>query len=84
MGENFPHLHSRENGNQEIDIFDIDGRMVGDLSLGSNSKPARAGGSRILPYEIVWQPDKFLGSGIYLVHVMVGDSESTKRIVYLR
>jgi hypothetical protein len=65
--------HYRENGNPEIEIFDINGRMVFDNSVGAN---------RDTP--VVWQPDEKIGSGVYLVRAMVGDESVTKRVVYLK
>ena len=77
--------------NAEIEIFDINGRMVANLPVGAGSKPARvsitrkSGGSRTLPYEtVVWCPDESLGSGVYLVRVKSGDKDITKRVVYLK
>jgi hypothetical protein len=33
---------------------------------------------------LTWQPDATVGSGVYLVRAKVGDSEVTKRVVYLK
>ena len=50
--------HSRENGNPEIEIFDINGRMVADLSVGEGLRPSRSshttktGGSKTTPLQI--------------------------------
>jgi len=68
----------------EIEIFDINGRMVYAMPVGAGSKPARAGGSETLPYEIVWSPVETITSGVYLVRARVGDGEVTKRVIYLK
>ncbi len=67
-----------------IEIFDINGRRVAEMLVGAGSKPARAGGSRTLPYEITWRPDKSLGSGIYYVRAIRGENAIVKRVVYLK
>ncbi len=71
-----------------IEIFDINGRMVYKMPVGAGSKPAHAGGSRTLPYEITWQPPASLGSGVYLVRARFGSVPAgetvTKRVVYLK
>jgi len=68
----------------EIEIFNIEGRMVDKLSVGAGLKPARAGGSETFSYECVWQPNENLGSGVYLVRAKYGDESVSKRIVYLK
>ncbi len=52
----------------EIEIFDIEGRKIGELPGG----------------EQVWKPEPSVGSGIYLVRATVGEQEITKRVVYLK
>jgi len=52
----------------EIEIFDIEGRKIGELPGGSQ----------------VWKPEASVGSGIYLVRAIVGEQEVTKRVVYLK
>ncbi|RKZ30478.1 hypothetical protein DRQ36_05405 [bacterium] len=64
-----------------IEIFDINGRTVADIPVGAGSKPARgAGGSRTLPYEIVWRPAESLPSGIYLIKI----GEKSKKAILIR
>jgi len=77
----------------EIEIFDIEGRMVdviarpeaaaissiqGDCFGGQS--PSRNDGKG----EFTWQPSPSIGSGIYLVRAIRGEQEVTKRIVYLK
>ena len=74
-----------EDSRGRVEIFDINGRNVAQLPVGAGSKPARAGGSRTLPYEITWQPDESLGSGVYLVRAKIEDGQTaTRRVVYLK
>ncbi|RKZ30252.1 hypothetical protein DRQ36_06175 [bacterium] len=73
-----------------IEIFDLTGRLVADLPL-----PRAKSGSRFSeepptefpdlargPTPLIWQPDKSLGSGVYLIRAKGMDS--TIRIVYLK
>ena len=80
--------HSRENGNPEIKIFDINGRMVDEISDNPvGSRPAStAGDAGVAPTvrECIWRPDETVGSGIYLVRAKIGDKNITKRVVYLK
>ncbi|MGC9315093.1 MAG: hypothetical protein ACP5G4_05605 [bacterium] len=77
----------------EIEMFDVNGRRIdviarpeamaissyqGDCHVGQ-SPPRNDGVS-----ELVWRPDKSLGSGIYLVRAKIGDRDITKRVVYLK
>ncbi len=73
-------------GGVEIEIFDINGRIVYKTPVGAGSKPARiTGGSRTLPYEITWQPDESVGSGVYLVRARIGDEQTTtRRVMYIK
>ncbi len=74
-----------EDSRVRVEIFDINGRMVAEMPVGAGSKPARAGWSRTLPYEIIWRPSESIGSGVYLVRAKIGDGQTTtKRIVYLK
>ncbi len=77
--------------NPKIEIFDINGRMVYETPVGAGLKPARAGGSETLPYEIVWTPDASIGSGVYLVRACFDSAQrpidgvaAVKRVVYLK
>ncbi len=52
----------------EVEIFDIQGRIVGELPGG----------------ETIWKPEPSIGSGIYLVQAKYENQEVLKRIVYLK
>ena len=65
----------------EIEIFDINGRIVGNIPVG-DAYMRPAGG--IYPAPTIWQPDESLGSGVYLVRATIGDESITKRVVYLK
>ena len=72
-----------------IEIFDINGRIVEEIPannpVGDGSPvPSSNGRGDRAPTEIVWTPDKSLGSGVYLVRVKSGDENITKRVVYLK
>jgi hypothetical protein len=67
-----------------IEIFDISGKKVFTEFVGAGLKPARAGGSQTLPYKTVWRPAPSISSGIYLIRAKIGNSETTKRVVYLK
>jgi hypothetical protein len=67
-----------------IEIYDIGGKRVFTAPVGAGLKPARAGGSETLPYEIIWRPAAEVPSGVYLVRAKIGNSEITKRVVYLK
>ncbi len=66
------HISAPENA--KVEIFDIEGRKVGELPGG----------------EQIWKPEPSVGSGIYLVRATVGPSTGsgtetiTKRVVYLK
>jgi hypothetical protein len=62
-----------------IEIFDINGRIVDDLSPLTRGVAPEAMGC-----VLVWKPDASVGSGVYLVRAKVADNETTKRIVYLK
>ena len=61
-----------------VEIFDITGRLVADLPI------TNCGSPQFVPTPLIWQPERSLGSGIYLVRAKIGNSEITKRIVYLK
>ena len=77
-----------------IEIFDINGRIVYDNSVGDGSPvPSANGRGDLAPTEIVWRPAPTLPSGVYFVQARFdyfdqltdrGDAEITKRIVYLK
>ena len=72
-----------------IEIFDINGRMVADIfadnTVGSRHA-STAGDAGVAPTnsEYIWQPEKSVGSGVYLVRCTGLDLNEIKRIVYLK
>ncbi|MCD6501531.1 hypothetical protein J7L01_02935, partial [bacterium] len=83
-----------------IEIYDIAGRMVAELSprncirnsaplikgvFTDNDSPLNKGGCPEGTGGILtWQPEKSLGSGVYLVRARFGDCEISRRVVYLK
>ncbi|MCD6502380.1 T9SS type A sorting domain-containing protein [bacterium] len=71
-----------------IEIFDINGRMVDEISANSvgSRHASTAGDAGVAPTvrEYIWQPDKSLGSGVFFVRVSSSDKSITKRVVYLK
>jgi hypothetical protein len=73
-----------------IEIFDIAGRMVAELSaegaVGEGLVPSReTGDHKGCPYKYIWQPASSRPSGVYLVRARVGvDAMVTKRVVFLK
>ncbi|MCD6502586.1 CocE/NonD family hydrolase, partial [bacterium] len=65
-------------GQVGIEIYDISGRLVADLPV------TNCGSPQFVPTPQIWQPEKSVGSGIYLVRARMGDNNITKRIVYLK
>ncbi len=70
-----------------VEILDLAGRKVAEIPVvdgfpvpSSNGRGDRAP----TDYEFVWQPDESVGSGTYLVRAKFGDSEISKRIIYLK
>mgnify|MGYP001448534162 CR=1 FL=1 len=63
-----------ENGYLEVNIFDLQGRLVESLY----ADYASAG-----QYAIVWNADKY-SSGIYFVKLISGEYINTKRIVLIK
>ncbi len=65
-----------------VEIFDINGRMVAEMSVGESesAKPLSTNASGACR----WQPNDNIGSGVYLVRAIIGDEKSTKRVVYLK
>jgi len=57
-----------------IEVFDINGCEI-DVALRARNDRNNA---------FIWQPDKSLGSGIYLVRAKIGEREIVKRVVYLK
>jgi len=79
-----------------VEIFDVNGRMVDNMTVGAWHRHvpcAEKGLSMPNPYECVWQPDKTLPSGVYLVRARIdgrgdlaptGQTAAIKRVVYLK
>ncbi len=71
-----------------IEVFDVNGRIISVIpdpdqesrEATENLDSRFHGNDKV----VVWTPDEFLGSGIYLVRVTIGDESFTKRIVYLK
>ena len=59
--------------NAIVEIFDLNGRIVYEMPVGS--RPAST---------VLWQPNKSVPSGVYLVRAKIGDKNITKRVVYLK
>ena len=77
-----------------IEIFDLAGRRVAQLPSPSIPLPAGEGRNSFSLWEKVsegrmraeftWQPEKSVGSGVYLVRARIGGESVTKRVVYLK
>ncbi|RKZ30022.1 hypothetical protein DRQ36_06880 [bacterium] len=74
-----------------LEIFDINGRRVADLHFPRTESGENSGFGEICysdsvrwPTPLKWKPDKFLGSGVYLIRVNVGEKVVTGRAVYLK
>ena len=66
-------------GQVGIEIFDISGRLVADLPVTTCGSP------QVVPTPVIWQPEKSLGSGVYLVRARISDyMTATRRVVYLK
>ena len=69
-----------------VEIFDIAGRMVYEIPVGAYRIRPENGSTQLTPTvsEIVWQPEKSVTSGVYLVRAKIGNKNITKRVVYLK
>ena len=68
-----------------IEIFDINGRMVADIPVGS--RPASTtGDAGVAPTNetVIWSPDESVGSGVYLVRARIADKTMMKRVVFIK
>jgi len=77
----------------EIEIYDVNGRMVAQLPSPSVPLPGGEGGNSFSHWEkvaegrmraFVWQPAPSLGSGVYLVRARADGGATVKRVVYLK
>jgi len=71
-------------GIEAIEVFDVNGRMVANITLGEGLCALPREHTQVLPYDFIWAPDESLGSGIYLVRAKVGGESLIKRIIYLK
>jgi hypothetical protein len=74
-----------------VEIFDIAGWRVAEMpddgTVGVvRERPEKEGRFANRPYnrEYIWQPEKSLPSGVYLVRARLGGEAITKRVVYLK
>jgi len=74
----------------KIEIFDVNGRIVDNLSVGSRPPSTAShkmtGDAGVAPTirEYIWTPNDNIGSGIFLVRAKYADESISKRIVYLK
>jgi hypothetical protein len=70
----------------QIEIYDVNGRMVEGGTVGAYCIRPFDGSTRLTPttQEYIWTPHESLPSGVYLVRATMGVESMTKRIVYLR
>lgn len=76
----------------QIEVYDVAGHLIQLLSEPDFMTPqveVRGGIHREKPStssggDYVWQPNKSLGSGIYLVRATVGEKTATRRVIYLK
>ncbi|RKZ30585.1 hypothetical protein DRQ36_05060 [bacterium] len=81
----------RSQGQAEIEIFDITGRLVAGLpftrteSGGDTDYCKNSGVDSVRePTPLMWTPEKSVGSGVYIVRATLGKKSITKRVVYLK
>ncbi len=69
-----------------IEIYDVTGRRVDEMTVGAYCIHPFDGSTRLTPttQEYIWTPDKSLPSGVYLVRATFGDCEMARRVVYLK
>ncbi len=63
-----------------VEIFDIAGRLVADLPVTTCDFE----NPQVVPTPVIWQPEKSVGSGVFLVRAKIGDKSVTKKIIYLK
>jgi|GEM_PF-3359795 len=68
----------------EVEIFDINGRIVGAAYMPHVTQTARTRSTTPTVRELKWSPDEKLPSGIYLVRARFGGKEKIKRVIYLK
>ncbi|MCD6502050.1 T9SS type A sorting domain-containing protein, partial [bacterium] len=65
-------------GQVGIEIYDISGHLVADLPVTTCGSP------QVVPTPVIWQPEKSVGSGVYLVRARAGGKSLVKRVVYIK
>jgi hypothetical protein len=77
---------SNELATLQIEIYDIAGKRVFGAPVGATpASPAnKTGKAGLSPTEIIWRPAPSVPSGVYLVRAKIGNSETAKRVVYLK
>ncbi|GEM_PF-532409 len=82
----------RSPGQIAAEIFDISGRLVGNLPL-SRTKSGNMTGGYLEnrnpdlvrdPTPVIWQPNKSIPSGIYLVRAKIGEKSIVRRVLYTK
>ena len=69
----------------QIEIFDINGRLVAEIPVGEGLVPSRESGDhKGRPYETVWTPDDNTTSGVYLIKATVNNREICTKTIYLK
>jgi len=71
-------------GIEAIEVFDVNGRMVANITVGEGLCDLPREHTQVLPYDFIWTPGEFLGSGIYLIRAGSGGSEAVRRVIYLK
>jgi hypothetical protein len=70
-----------------VEIFDLAGKIVA-TPCGDPLSPLSRGTDTNAKHEgqgvFIWQPASSVPSGVYLVRAKTGNSETTKRVVYLK
>jgi len=66
----------------QIEIFDINGRMVYEMAVGDVRERPDDGRFTNRPYETVWQPDESLPSGVYLARIK--ETNAATKIIYMK
>ena len=64
----------------QIEIYDIAGKRVAEIPLDDNAHGREAQKNR----QCRWQPAPSVPSGVYLVRAKMGNSETTRKVVYLK
>jgi len=68
----------------DIKIYDITGQLVADLPVPSTGGYGKGVESVEGPTPLIWEPDKNIESGIYLLRVSIGVESITGRVIFLK